>query len=360
VGVVLYSTHSTPQAQAQAQEKPKATDKSDNSKENLSVRESPPKAKGRSEPKYRGKSLAYWIVRFENADSEEEQKEPAKALIAFGVDAAPAFPKLMEMLDDRSREHRAVILNIFDEIGPGAKPIVPDLIKGLKEKTARDPERFVILLGKIGPDAKEAVPFLVELLNNPQLRNVTFYSLCNIGPGATEAIPAIQKIIHQAESDGSFNSLHIGLMHQFGPEIVPVIIEFLKAGNPESRISILQNLNQMESSKKTILPELTKLLKEWDKEPTKNSFLRLEVAETCRKLGRYDNIVQEVVIPVFVDFLKGKEVNLARYAADLLGEMGSSAKSAIPALEHVLLHESDENVRGAAKTAIKRIKGEKE
>src|SRR5262249_31933569 len=112
------------------------------------------------EPRYKGKPLAYWVQRLQKAEADKDQAAAARAIEAFGPDAVPAIPALIEMLDDRSPEFRNLVAGVLCRLGPDAKSAVPELIKQLQEKRAREPRLVMEILGFIGPDAKDAVPLL--------------------------------------------------------------------------------------------------------------------------------------------------------------------------------------------------------
>src|SRR5262245_1087279 len=92
------------------------------------------RAEDRPVPKFKGKPLAYWIERLEKAETDNEQKEAANAIIGFGVDAEPVVPRLVEMLDDRSFAFRTLISEVLVGIGPDVKSVAPMLIQMLKDK----------------------------------------------------------------------------------------------------------------------------------------------------------------------------------------------------------------------------------
>ena len=56
--------------------------------------------------------------------------------------------------------------------------------------------------------------------------------------------------------------------------------------------------------------------------------------------------------------LRDEDASMRKKAADALGELGSAAKDAIPALTKVLKDE-DKDVRDAAQTALAKIKAAK-
>ena len=126
------------------------------------------RADDKPEPRYEGKTLAYWVNRLQTAENDEDRYKAAQAIEAFGPDAAPAVPALVEMLDDRSERFREIVGGVLCSLGPAAKAAAPVLVRSLREKTARTPRVVIGVLGCIGPDASEAVPELIKAARKPQ------------------------------------------------------------------------------------------------------------------------------------------------------------------------------------------------
>jgi HEAT repeat protein len=299
----------------------------------------------RPEPRYKGRPLAYWLDRLQKAETDEQQAEAARALKAFGSDAAPAVPKLIEMLDDRSAEYREVICDILRVIGPGAKAAVPQLVRALKMKTTPDPETWIVVLGAIGPDAREAVPVLIEALEKPELSNAAHTALCAIGPAAREAIPAIARGLRRVslEDAGGFLG-RLWEVHKLGPDVVPVLREFLDKDDVGCLSASARGLGYLGAAARGAVPRLTRLLEH------QNAYVRRDAAWALWAIAR-----TEAVIPVLAALLKEDARSVAEPAAEALGEIGPAAARALPALEAALSHEQPP-VRQAASLAISKIR----
>jgi len=118
------------------------------------------------EPKYEGKTLAYWIERFQKAENEKDRDAAEQAVIAFGPDAAAYLPTLMPMLTDLSHNYRGRAANMICAMGPAAKNVIPDLVKLLQKPSPQDPSRVIRILCAIGPDAKSAIPDIQRAVEN--------------------------------------------------------------------------------------------------------------------------------------------------------------------------------------------------
>jgi HEAT repeat protein len=315
----------------------------------LAVCSSPLSAADRPEPKFKGKPLAYWVDRLQQAPTDDEQGKAADAIAAFGPDAGPAVPRLIEMLDDRSGDFRELVTRVLCEIGPGVKDAVPALVKSLKEKSARSPSCVFQILGAIGPDAKEAVPVLVESLRDPKTVQDAVRTLCSIGPAAEKALPAIRATIrqyHKKDPKGdSYSHWLLYPLPKFGASAVPLLAEFLDDKAATYRGTSAELLGEIGPAAKDATPNLRKLLKDADAE------VRYKAARAVWTIE-----MDPAVVPVFAELLGSYPIEMRVSAAERLGEIGPGAKAALPALERAR-DNSAGAVQIAAEQAMLRIKG---
>jgi HEAT repeat protein len=298
------------------------------------------------EPRYGGKPLAYWVERLQN-DSENDQPKAAAAIVAFGPDAEPAIPALLQMLDDRSGEFRSLVGSVLCQLGPDAKTATPGLVRLLQEKKARNPEMVVKILGRIGPDAADALPVLVKALENRSLCDAAVQAICAQGPSAKDAIPAIRQAIRDAEAHeegGTCRSFALfEPLTKLGSDAVPLLVEFLEDKDVSFQLCSAHALGRMGAGAKAAVPALMKALK------SDAPAVRGEAAQALWKIEQ-----STAGVPVLAALLKEKARYPAESAAQVLGEMGQKAKSALPELEEALSHE-DYFVREVARQAIRNI-----
>ena len=199
--------------------------KEDDKLKNVDVAQEP--VPERSEARYEGKPIAYWIERLQKAEHDDVRNEAAQAIRAFGPDAGPAVPTLLVMLDDHSQKFRNLAAYIFWTIGgQSPKTAVPALVKSLKEGRARYPADVIKVIGDIGPDAKDAVPVLIQSLQDIRLWQAATESLFKIGHSAKEAAPAIGRAIRDARAraenlEDFFKSIDAVSQVQVGNAIQP-------------------------------------------------------------------------------------------------------------------------------------------
>lgn len=261
------------------------------------------------EPKYEGRTLGFWVDLFQRTDNAKDREEAERAVIAFGPDAAPAVPALVEMLHDRSRTYRNSVANMLCAVGPAAKGAVPDLVKMLEEKSPRDPHQVIRVLCAIGPDAKAAIP---------AIRRVTrAYLTSKDEPG--------NQLWH-------YKSVEFYDFHQLGPDVVPMLLDTIELFDTWpgglSEIAVVNcfgSLRELGPAAKDAAPRLARLLKHEVPQ------FRIEAARTLWKVEK-----DPAVVPVLVAIVKGDDHKLARKAAEALGEIGPAAKEALPALKALL------------------------
>ena len=234
-GAVILTSHA--QEGKNDPDAPKQVKEDDKPKDAPVAREPSPE---RSEARYEGKPIAYWIDRLQKAENDEMRSDAAEAITQFGADAGPAVPALLEMLDDHSSKFRDLAIYILEVIADSsAKTVVPALVKSLKDGRARHPDSVINVIGGIGPEAKDAVQVLIQALEDRRLWKPAVIALCRVGPSQKEAAPAIGRAIRDARArheqlEGFFNLLigglgpvQIGNVFQPREAAIPLLTELL-------------------------------------------------------------------------------------------------------------------------------------
>lgn len=214
-------------------------------------------ADDRPTPKYEGKPLDYWVAKLENPADNKERDLATNALEAFGKDAAPAIPKLLVMLEDKSSEYRIRVQWIFTAMKDAAKPAVPTLVKRLEEGKCADPRGAMEILGSIGPEAKAAVPVLAKLIESKELAVPALCALCAIGPDAKDAVPAILAVL---KSDPTENARLWSRTVELRGAVVPGLIELIENPSHGPGVDVIRTLGEIGPEAKAALPTLKKLM----------------------------------------------------------------------------------------------------
>jgi HEAT repeat protein len=297
------------------------------------------------QPLYKGKPLSYWLDRVQKAESDTEQSIAANAISAFGTDAKPAIPKLIEMLDDRSEEFRTMILGVLRGLGPHAKSAVPQLVKLLKERKAGDPEVVMWVLQAIGPDAKEAIPVLMDSLHDEKLLKYAVQTLCSIGPEAKVGIPEIRNAIKRARGNSAISVASlVRPLSNLGTDVVPLLIECLK-DDPPVQCASADALAAMGQSARDAIPDLKKLVRH------KTPEVRFAVANALWEIAKDSEAITIYCELLSVDQQSGYDSrrgvselhplgpttplgpSLFDRSVEALGKIGPAAKAALPALK---------------------------
>jgi HEAT repeat protein len=131
----------------------------------------------------------------------EDRLPAVRALAHYGPRAAPAIPRLSELLRDTDSEVRWNAARTLGLIGPDAKAAVPDLVAALKDENSFVREHAAEALGDIGPDAKDAVAPLIERLKDAdaRVRRDAVRSLGQIGVRAKTTADAIRPLLKDTD-----------------------------------------------------------------------------------------------------------------------------------------------------------------
>jgi HEAT repeat protein len=298
---------------------------------------------------------------------------------------ARAVPALVALLADP--ENRFYALQALEWLGPAALPAVPSLRALLR--TARDAQlrvRALIVLGATGPTAREAFPEMVAALRDPEIHGTAAYALGCWGAEAREAVPhllprlrspdryarritaralgRIRPAAAAAQPAGPPNllqqlrSLALGendparalaaLLRDRDPELraeaafslwqmeehpeaVPVLAAVLQQGlgakAQQAQLACsraAEGLSHIGAAARSAVPILRAALDH------DNEWVRVHAARALWQAeGR-----AEVVVPVLIEELRGRPASLL--AIECLGEMGSLARAAIPALRRIV------------------------
>jgi HEAT repeat protein len=296
------------------------------------------------EPRYEGKPLEYWVERFQKANTDADQVAAAKALQAFGPDAKPAIPLLLEMMLDHSEDYRRLVGWILGNLGSNAKFAVPGLVELLKNKKARDPGAIIRVLWGYGAEAKEAVPILVDLLKDPKLLEPAFETLCAIGPDAKTAIPALKESLNEVrklpiEPDPVVRirkgqplpSELIRRLPGLGVEAVPYLMELLESEDSQIKTASMEALGELGPVAAESAPRLKELLQ------SKNSTIRLAAATALWKVKK-DHVAIQVLekLTATIEASERFDESVGALAVLQLGEIGPAARSALPTLKKLL------------------------
>ena len=173
-------------------------------------------------------SLAALLPRLADSDVAE-RRLAAEALGDMGPKAEAAVPAFIRALDDEDVEVRTFAAFALAHFGPRAAAVAA-LTRLVAAGPGKAREMAAWALGTIGPEAAAAVPALVEALweRDPVSRSRLIWTLGQIGPGAA-AVPALVQAL--GDEDAAIRRAAAVALERVGPAAaaaVPALIIGLK------------------------------------------------------------------------------------------------------------------------------------
>jgi HEAT repeat protein len=279
-------------------------------------------------------------------EAEETQFEAIRDLGDLGLDAAPAVPQLIRLLDAPERETRAAAANALGAIGTDATAAIPKLIERLGEPEVVWPAfempvpdaslSAAMALGKMG---KEAVWQLERCLadDRPHVRSLAAYALGAIGPAAKAAVPSL--IRRSKDTDDSVRREAVSSLGRIGADAsnaIPAIVDSLADKNDDVRATAAEALGSIRPTTPAAVAGLIRALRD------KECDVQHAAAESLGRLGAD----AAPAIPALVKMLESREAYryshpvvlrpVAGTAARALGALGPRAREAMPALLEVV------------------------
>ena len=255
----------------------------------------------------------------------------------------PAVPTLTRLLGQADVAYWCCMA--LGEIGPDAAAAAPALAKVLRNNPRPEVCREAALaLGSIGPAAAGAVPTLTEALGRKDPAGVAAvaYALGQIGPKANASVPSLSRCA--ASSDPLVKAVSVWALAKIEPQnenrkqvAVAQLVASLRSDQPQLRHAALRGLADLQPTPEAALPAMSKALQDNDKSVASAALFAVA------SFG-------DPAIPALTDALKRKELRPA--AARILGQMGSRAKEAAPALVEIVRTDQNGPSRSEALMAL--------
>ena len=245
---------------------------------------------------------------------------------------AANLPALIQMLHG-TQDDRTAALEALAVYGPDAMPALPAIIQVLQRAVASRSELDVrdaaYVIAEMGPEASAAVPALRAALPGAGWHYGPFVvcrALANIGPGASAAVPEL-------------SSLAKPLPRQMNDRDMP----FFRAGAAAALARITPE------SKASLMPILTNLA-DFSVLHSDEGFPQITFTAQVAlwRLGlEKEPPIRELMLP--------SDSWQALVAVELLGDIGPSARAALPYLERIVNSHYDIRMRRAAAIAMRKI-----
>ena len=207
----------------------------------------------------------------------------ASALGRLGEAAAPAVPRLAELLRDDHEEVREAAAAALGNIGPAASPAAGALARALRDCCHDVRAGAAEALGRVGPGASDAVPALVEALGDPiswvRLQSAT--ALVAIKPQSRDAADGFTRALGDSREEVRAVAA-IGLS-QYGTSaanVVPALRPLLANDPyPAVRVAVAKALGAIGPPARAALPELLSAQRDTD------FAVRAAVRDAIAKIG---------------------------------------------------------------------------
>ena len=248
-------------------------------------------------------------------------------------------------------------------------------------------------LSNIEPVSSETLQTMITIVEatggDHQVRDYAQSAICNAGTGA---IPTLQRWV---QTGGFLRQIGVNLLGCLAPKtpdvwpilidiykknryadamtglayvgkpVLPLLFDQLRGSDPEMRKGTLRAIDTMAGWSQMsgqgqrdknriepkdlapVLPELTGALK--DSDPETQGYAAFAV--------HYADPTDLRVLPIFIRLIMEGDGSSTGSAIEVLQEMGSAAKPAIPALEHALAKDQQSYIRAPAGQALAQIEG---
>ena len=258
--------------------------------------------------------LVYSLVDKLKHPEPQVRMAAVRALLEIDAPGELTSEALVSALAD---EDPQVLANVADAAAAQGQKIVPRLIRGLQNPKLK--RMAVMVLARMGTTAKAAVPALVQAMadDDPAFRAEVQFALGALGPEAAEAVPALVASLDHDDKNVCLSACYA--LGKIGPQAAAAV--------PRLRANLDGD----------------------------DSILPLVSALALMRIGPEDAQLRRQTVPLLAEGLQHDDELVRVESARALGELGSSARSAIPALEKAT-QDPRESVRLAAEEALQRIK----
>ncbi|MCA9016406.1 MAG: HEAT repeat domain-containing protein, partial [Planctomycetaceae bacterium] len=215
-------------------------------------------------------------------------------------------------------------------IGPRARQTVPLLIPLLESGDNDVPQNAMEALGEIGPDARQAIAPLKKILTGPDIsiRVNAARALRGIQVDPSVYVPTLIDLLGEKREE---HYACIELSH-LGDPAVPALLKAMKDKNATRRMNAAYTIGNMAGWN-----NLTK-----DHDQVTEALIALTqdqnpdvVFKAIQAIGSV-KAIPEISIPVLIPFLDHSNVDIARVAAECIGDFEEKGQSAVTSLIEVL------------------------
>ena len=305
--------------------------------------------------------VAYWLG-WALADADVKKRLCALEMLErLRKNSSPAIPALVQRLGDEEKEVALQAACVLGGLGNAASEAIPILESWLTSDDQRMRAMGAHAIAKISK-SPSVLPVLIDALENGDEYSRCYAALgcMPLGPLAAPTVPALIQVIEDGMRDPDVESRHHAIMalENIGPGAAPaagVLARFLETLNGDTDVSLLldgsvacRSLAAVGPGVREAIPALRNCLNWGPEDDAMLRWTRLGASEAIWRITGSTLPALTVATEMLDDELLGYN------AIDLLGKLGSAARSAVPDLQQLLAHD-DEDVRQHAEEALKKI-----
>ena len=322
--------------------------------------------------------VAALIRSLENPDPPKRSRA-AEVLGEVGSEAKAAIPYLVKLLKDKDEGVRRNSAHAIEQIGSLTQGDLPGIMEAIKDSNPDVRVSLITAIKLMGPEADAAIPALIEALHDPQtpVRIQAAKALGAMGVTAKDAIPALAKALESDKSPDvrAESVLALSKMGSNARAALPSLELALKDPNLDVRLGILAAIESIGPDAKAVAPLLVKTMKEknWDYRaaviralgaigPDAGKESLAPLIDGLQETRLHDDAIQALskmgksAVRPLTNLLNARiDPNIRLGAVIALGEIGPDAKSALTILTLLSRTDRVQEIRDAAKEAIKKI-----
>ncbi len=178
-----------------------------------------------------------------------------------------ALPALLRQLNHPEPEIRCEALGCIGRVGAGAEATLDRLVAALKDEDGSVRDSAAAAIGDLGPGAARAVSALIEALgdrrNGDRLPTFAIRALGAIGPPAIGAIPAMLQTLDGGD-DYRVSDVVSAISRMGGPgaqqRALPHLVEQLRSGKRSAQMAVSKCLGAMGPAARSAVPALEAMI----------------------------------------------------------------------------------------------------
>lgn len=207
------------------------------------------------------------VIDLLKSDEEVVRLQAARLLARVGRKAAPAVPRLTELLNDPKYEVQVAAVEALAAAGPAAKDAVIELGKKAESEDVGLARAACQALRNLGPAAAPAAPSLAKALdaNDQSLCIDAALALAAVGP---EAVTAVGALVKHLADDSTRREERVALLQAaaaIGPpakDALPTITKLVTDKDLAVRAAAIETLGKVGDGNPEAIKKLTDVLKD--------------------------------------------------------------------------------------------------